>query len=278
MQVPTTKEEWLWHSRIFEDKWNFPHCIGALDGKHIVMQAPKNCGSYYYNYKNTHSIVLMALVDASYTFTYVDVGCNGRVSDGGVFNNCSLSSALINNELDLPHPRPLPGREKPIPYLIVADDAFAMKPYLIKPYPYKNQPGPNRVFNYRLSRARRLVENVFGLIANKFRILRKPILLEPEKVRKIVLAICALHNFLIKRKESATNYAPTGTFDKEDETTHANINGAWRQEDGMPTDTLFSLQGGVCQNHSNEAKLVRDELKEYFTSPVGEVNWQYKYI
>lgn len=220
----------------------------------------------------------MALVDASYTFTYIDVGCNGRVSDGGVFNNCTLSSALINNELDLPNPTPLPGRQKPIPYLIVADDAFAMKPYLIKPYPYKNQPGPNRVFNYRLSRARRMVENVFGLIANKFRILRKPILLEPEKVKAVVLAICALHNFLMKRKESRKNYAPTGTFDKEEEATHANIIGTWRREDEMPTNNLLPLQRGTCQNHSIEAKLVRDELMEYFNSPLGEVNWQYKYI
>jgi hypothetical protein len=77
LQVPVTIEEWLWHAQKFEDKWQFPHCIGALDGKHIVMRLPSNSGSYYYNYKNTHSIVLMALADASYTFTYIDVGCNG---------------------------------------------------------------------------------------------------------------------------------------------------------------------------------------------------------
>lgn len=278
LQVPVTKEEWLWHSTRFEDKWNFPHCIGALDGKHIVMQAPNNSGSYYYNYKNTHSIVLMALADASYRFTYIDVGCNGRISDGGVFNNCSLHSALTNDELNLPQPIPLPGREKPVPYVIVADDAFAMKPYLMKPYPYKDQPGPNRVFNYRLSRARRIVENVFGIIANRFRILRKPIALEPRKVKEIVLAICALHNFLITNKESMNRYAPVGTFDREDENTHAVINGTWRQEDGMPIENLLPLQRGVNQNYSTEARVVREELKEYFTTPIGEIHWQYKYI
>jgi hypothetical protein len=164
--VPQTNQEWLWHARKFDDRWNFPHCIGGLDGKHIVIQAPKNSGSKYYNYKGTYSIVLLALVDAFYTFSYVDVGCNGRFSDGGVFNNLSLCPSLANNDIKLPEPRALRGRTKLTPYVIVADDAFAMKLYLTKPFPYKNQPGPNRLFNYRLPRARRIVENTFGMITN----------------------------------------------------------------------------------------------------------------
>ncbi|KAJ8966817.1 hypothetical protein NQ317_006323 [Molorchus minor] len=142
-------------------KMELPHCVGALDGKHIVIQAPLVV-EVTTNYKGTHSIVLMALADANYKIIYANIGANGRISDGGVFNNCGLSTALEENTLNLPPPEPLSGCNKPVPYVVVADDAFALKPHLMKPYPFRNQPGINRVYNYRLSRARRIVENVLA--------------------------------------------------------------------------------------------------------------------
>lgn len=270
--MPTTEEEWKVLAKQFEEKWNFPHCVGALDGKHIVIQAPPDSGSYYYNYKGTHSIVLMALADANYNIIYANIGANGRVSDGGVFNNCELSRALQENTINLPPPKPLTGRTKQVPYVVVGDDAFALKSYLMKPYPFRNQPGINRIYNYRLSRARRIVENVFGLIATRFRILRKPIPLAPEKVTTVVTTICILHNFLMSRKESVNNYAPTGSFDAENDE-----NAIWRNE-GLPRDNMLPLQNENVHNYSVMAKEIREEFRDYFVSAEGEVSWQYKHL
>nr|CAI5857662.1 unnamed protein product [Callosobruchus analis] len=174
LKIPDSQEQWEQVSNEYEKKWQYPHCLGALDGKHIIVKAPPKSGSQFFNYKWHHSVVLMALVDADYKFIYIDVGCNGRISDGGVFGNCTLSSALESNTLNIPEPRPLKGRKKLTPFVVVADDAFSLKPHLMKPFPFKQEDMQvaTSVFNYRLSRARRVVENAFELIAQRFRVLR----------------------------------------------------------------------------------------------------------
>lgn len=91
--------------------WNYPHLLGAIDGKHVVLQAPINSCSEYYNYKGLFSIVLLALVDANYNFIFVDVGCQGRISDGGVFKNTTLYTLMESDGLNFPRPECLEGRE-----------------------------------------------------------------------------------------------------------------------------------------------------------------------
>ena len=66
IKVPSTEAEWLDISKRFEEKWNFPHALGAIDGKHVRIQEPKNGGCFYYNYKHTHSIILMAIAGPEY--------------------------------------------------------------------------------------------------------------------------------------------------------------------------------------------------------------------
>ena len=109
-KFPLRTEEWFKHGENFYKQWNLPQWLGALDGKHILMQAPANSGSIYCNYKGTFSIVLLAVVDAEYKFMYVDVGCNGTVSDGGVFNRSNLYQALETGTAEVPPTLCLPGR------------------------------------------------------------------------------------------------------------------------------------------------------------------------
>jgi len=90
LSTPTTQKDWIYISDGFKQDWQFPNCIGALDGKHCKILPPCGTGSDFYNYKGYFSIVLMALVNSKYEFVYVDVGTNGRVSDGGVWNKCKL--------------------------------------------------------------------------------------------------------------------------------------------------------------------------------------------
>nr|XP_022903097.1 protein ALP1-like [Onthophagus taurus] len=252
LKVPTVTADWLNIAQDFENRWNIPNTIGALDGKHIVFNAPKSAGSVYFNYKGTHSIVLLALVDANYMFRYIDVGTNGRVSDGGVFANSSLYRALFNanNPLNIPENKSLPGRNLEIPHVVVADAAFPLSTRILKPFPIRNMTTEQRIFNYRVSRARRVVENAFGILANRFRILLNTINLSPEKVQVITLACCVLHNFL--RKEMKETYNE-------------------QQSENMVFQNGLSHQGG--NRYSTQVRAIRDEFMLYYNNE-GCVPWQ----
>lgn len=118
MAVPT-REDWTTMAEQFEWRWNFPNCIGAIDGKHVVIQAPANSGSLYHNYKGTFSLVLLAVVDANYLFQIVDVGGYGRTSDSGSLRNSAFGEGLQDGTLDLPPDRVIVGAEQrgPLPHV-----------------------------------------------------------------------------------------------------------------------------------------------------------------
>ena len=121
-------------------------------------------GSYYFNYKGYHSVVLLGLVDANQTFIMADVGCNRRVSDAGVLQE-TFYRKLKNGALALPKHDDTVGNMN---FVFVADEDFALTENILKPFPRKNLTQEKQIFNYRLSHARQCVENAFGVLAARF--------------------------------------------------------------------------------------------------------------
>lgn len=175
----------------FLSKWNFPQCVGAIDGSHIPIIAPSENPLDYYNRKGYHSIVLQALVDHEYRFLDVYVGWPGSVHDARVLGNSTLYTNLESGIL--------PNWSRTIyntsvPLLILGDPAYPLKTWLMKPFSDTGLTARQRKFNYQLSRARVVVENGFGRLKGRWRSLMKRNDSNIKFVPTIVTACCILHN------------------------------------------------------------------------------------
>ncbi|XP_029969512.1 protein ANTAGONIST OF LIKE HETEROCHROMATIN PROTEIN 1 isoform X2 [Salarias fasciatus] len=261
LKTPNTEKEWLDIAQDFLQKWQFPHCLGAIDGKHITIQPLAHTGSTFRNYKGRFSVLLLAVVDAKYQFKYVNLGAQGRASDAGVFAACDLKQALDRNLLSIPAAKSLPGSDMEVPFVFLGDDAYSLRSDLMKPFPFRQLDYEQRIFNYRLSRGRRVVENGFGILANRWRVFLSTIALHPDKVQKLILACVCLHNYL--REVRSETYTIPGLADTET-TDHRLVEGLWRN-DGL--GAMLPLQIGRCGNNPMAAKEVRDKLKTYFVTP-----------
>lgn len=248
----------------FYTKWNVPNCVGAVDGKHVHIFAPKKSGSTFYNYKGTFSIVLMAIVDANYKYIMIDVGSYGGNSDGGIFANCAFGRSWLNNDtnLHLPKDKPLPSTDITLPLVLVADEAFPLKENILRPFPGRNLTERQRVFNYRLSRARRVVENAFGITAHTWRILLKRLEVTVAFASTITTACCTLHNFILNENMYAENY----------------INGVTSTQKDSQSTIYNSGTSRRYARPNRQAMEFRNAFADWFVSPAGEVPWQYEAI
>ncbi|XP_068083928.1 putative nuclease HARBI1 [Anabrus simplex] len=238
---PKSEEDWRHIAKDFEEKWNFPHALGAVDGKHVRIIPPANSGSFYFNYKGYHSLVLMGIVNANYEFILVDFGVNGRISDGGVLEYTEFYRRLISNKLNVPKPAIC----EDLPFVFIGDEAFSLRENFMKPFSQKNLTEDRRVYNYFLSRARRVVENAFGILSARFRIFHTAISLKPDNIDAVVMACCVLHTFLRRKCASYITAA-----DLEGSTTEDN--------------PLVGLRIGHNRNCSLDPKSVREMFVSYF--------------
>lgn len=215
----------------------------------MVIQCPAHTGSQYFNYKGTFSIVLLALVDGNYNFTCIDIGSYGSQSDAGIFAKSNLMKAIETKQLKIPENS-----------MIVGDDAFPLKTYLMKPYPRRfQQMEREKIYNYRLCRARRVVENTFGILASRFRVFRKPILLAPQTTVKLIKASCALHNWIRKR-----NSVSSISVDIEDNESGCIIPGSWRNN--LEPEGIVPLRATQERNFISEAREKKGKISGLFYS------------
>ena len=140
-------EDWKTIARGFENKWNFSNCIGALDGKHVAMDCPKNQGSSCYSYKEFHSLILMAVCDFSYCFAFVDIGTFDRENYPPIFGQCEMGLAFENKEMTVPDPEAVNGHI--LSHVIVADEIFPLKARLMKPFPGRNISQERQGYNHK---------------------------------------------------------------------------------------------------------------------------------
>nr|AAI24960.1 LOC100158389 protein [Xenopus laevis] len=264
LKFPSTEAEWKATARHFEEFWNFPNCGGAIVGKHVRIKPPSRSGSYFTNYKGYNSIVLLAIVNAKYEFLMVDVGKNGRVSSVESMEQTYFYQRLQNHQLQLPSNS---DTSEGMNYVFVTGEEFALHEHILTPFPQKDMSFERRIFNYRLSRARRVADNAFGILSNRFRIFHTAINLSPSKTDSVVLACCVLHNFLCRT--SGASYMPATMLDREDTEQSSFIAAEWRLE----PNGLLELQDTTLQNATVEAKLSRDRYAAYFNG-AGAVEWQ----
>ncbi|CAH1982438.1 unnamed protein product [Acanthoscelides obtectus] len=119
----------------YEQLWNFPNCVASIDGKHMRIKCPKKTGSKHFNYRGFFSVVLQAKVDAQYEFISVDAGAYGRQSDSGVFSESNLFQHIETGSFPFPQPRQITGTTMTLPYVILGDQGYPLKEYLMRPYP-----------------------------------------------------------------------------------------------------------------------------------------------
>ena len=264
---PNTPEGWKEVAEGFASRWNLPHCIGALDGKHVAIRCPPNTGSIYFNYKGYYSIVLMALVDSNCQFLYVDVGANGGGSDGGVFGRTDLRRHLENETLGLPPPDPLPNDDKDFPYYIAGDEAFPLRSWLMKPIPKRNFTRKQKNLQLQTVQRQKDCRECVWTPGFQISMSSDQNAATPGHSDFDHDGLC--RSAQLNQKE-ISDTADIMLVDQENPETHAIIPGAWR--DNAQLDDMGDVaRGNVATKSAKQQGLY---LVEYFNSEAGSVSWQ----
>lgn len=148
----------------------------------------------------------------------------------------------------------------------------------MRPFPGSQLPECQAIFNYRLSRARRVIENAFGIMVAKWRIFKRATIAHPDRMEKYIKAAVVLHNFLKKAENNVPpedrSYCPNGFIDSRGQE-----NGQWRDiiaNDGG--SMILNIPRMGSNNYTHTASEIRNLFANYFSSDAGSVPWQHDMV
>lgn len=246
IQFPETNDHLKKMAEDFETMWGFPMVIGAIDGTHIPFNPPTNLTSDFHNYKGWSSVMAIAICDATGKATWIASGFPGRMSDSGAFKGTDLYKKISQHGVMPQTSRTINGVK--VPFTILGDSGFALESWLLKPFTYHSALSQNqKIFNYRLSRARRTVENMFGRVKLRWRRLLRGLDVQYERTHKVINVAFALHN-ICETNGLVVNPTP-------DEV-----------QENQLLESRFPQPNAVSSRENYNGGMIREKLMEYFAS------------
>ena len=231
----------------FETEWGVPQCVGAIDGSHIPILAPKNNHTDYYNRKGWYSMILQGVVDHKYRFTDIYIGWPGSVHDARVFAHSSLYEKANEGTLLPLTTRSLGGEN--IPPFFIGDSAYPLLTWLMKPFPHNLLlTNKQKTYNYRISRSRIVVENAYGRLKGRWRRLLKKNEMHVCNIPLVISACCVLHNICEVHGDA--------------------FNDSWLQQESMLASQYQQSSPNVLQETTgSRPKNIRNALAQYLARP-----------
>ncbi|KAF2895815.1 hypothetical protein ILUMI_10362 [Ignelater luminosus] len=171
----------------FKRRYGMPGIIGAVDGTHIRINAPKEHHCSYINRKNYHSILLQGVCDSDLLFVDIYTGQPRSVHDATLFKKSDLYNRIPTNNIDF-----LNNTH------IIGDKAYPLATYLMVPYKDNGNLTPReKNFNLILSKSRAVIENAYALLKGRFRRLKYIGTVRMEFIVLLVMSATILHNLCI---------------------------------------------------------------------------------
>ncbi|KAK3871987.1 hypothetical protein Pcinc_014581 [Petrolisthes cinctipes] len=185
IQFPTQENDIRQTQATFREIANFPGVVGAIDGTHIRIVAPKEYEAEYINRKNYHSINVQVVFDASYKILDVVANWPGSVHDSRIWSECGLKEDFERGFL--------PGGCH-----LIGDSGYPCQPWLMTPY-LQPRTEEQATYNRAHKCTRCVVERGIGQLKRRFHVLHGEIRVDPVKTTKIVMVCAALHNLCKER-------------------------------------------------------------------------------